>query len=652
MTERTKRILLIDSDPAAAQRAAGLLAAARDVRFVVERSATLTDGLVRLAERGTDAVLLELDLVDSQGLETLDELHQTAPDVPIVVLSHLEEEDVGMEAARRGAQDYLVKDRIDARSLKRAVCYALERVRAEQTSKLLATAVEASMLLATAVEQGAEAIMITDTAGAIQYVNPSFERITGYLRDEVVGQNPRVLRSGKHDDAFYRSMWRTLARGDVWTGSFINRRRDGSLYTQEATISPVRDSGGEIVNYVCAGRDVTRERDLEEQLRQSQKMEAVGQLAGGIAHDFNNLLTAIMGNSELLLGNMERDDTRRADVEEIRHAGARATALTRQLLAFSRRQVLEPAILDLNSVVENVSKMLQRLIGEQIELITTLEPDLGQVNADPGQIEQVVLNLALNARDAMPDGGTLLIETANSELDEEYGGTDVRVAPGPYVMIAVSDSGQGMDELTRSRIFEPFFTTKESGKGTGLGLSTVYGIVKQSNGYIWVYSEPSQGTTFKIYLPRSEEAEAASQPHPAQAVERVHGGGETALLVEDDDGVRAVVRRTLESGGYVVLEARTVEDALRLAEKHPGVIDFLITDLVMPELSGRELAALVARRRPSIRVLFMSGYSDSAVLGRGMLTADMEFLAKPFTQDRLLDKVRRVLEAPGPDSFS
>jgi nitrogen-specific signal transduction histidine kinase/ActR/RegA family two-component response regulator len=395
---------------------------------------------------------------------------------------------------------------------------------------------------------------------------------------------------------------------------------------------------------------VTRERELEEQLRQSQKMEAVGQLAGGIAHDFNNLLTAIMGNSELLLAKIDEDDPRRADIEEIRHAGARAARLTRQLLAFSRRQVMEPAILDLNSVVENVSKMIQRLIGEQIELLTNLDGDLGQVVTDPGQIEQVILNLAVNARDAMPEGGKLLIETANADFDVEYLNRHARVEPGLYVMVAVSDTGRGMDEETRSRIFEPFFTTKESGKGTGLGLSTVYGIVKQSNGYIWVYSEPGRGTTFKIYLPRAERAELVESPEIA-AVEHVPRGGETALLVEDDDGVRAVVRRTLQSGGYVVLEARNAGQAVRLAREYDGPIDFLVTDLIMPDMSGRELAKRVAAYRPLVRVLYMSGYSDNAVLGQGMLTPEMEFLAKPFSQDSLLQKVRRILETPGPESI-
>ncbi|UCF20552.1 MAG: response regulator [Gemmatimonadota bacterium] len=650
MADRLKTVLLVDSDSAERHRIGELLQAARGVTFLADQADSLAGAIERLQDGGIDAVLLELDLKDSRGLDTLERLQHSAPDIPIVVLSHIAEDVLGMEAARRGAQDYLDKSSVDAHALKRAVCYSIERLRAEHASQLLATAMEASMLLATAVEQSAEAILITDTNGVIQYVNPSFSRITGYSQEEAVGETPRLVRSGRHDDPFYGQLWQTLLRGDVWSGNFINRRKDGTLYRQEATISPVRDSSGKIVNFVLAGRDVTREIELEEQLRQSQKMEAVGQLAGGIAHDFNNLLTAIMGNAELLLANLNEDDPRRGDLDEIRHAGARAARLTRQLLAFSRRQVMEPVILGLNEVVDNVSNLIQRLIGEPIELVTKLDEGLVQVLADPGQIEQVVLNLAVNARDAMPEGGRLLIETANVDLDEEYLGTHARVTPGSYVMLAISDTGVGMDEETRSRIFEPFFTTKASGKGTGLGLSTVYGIIKQSNGYIWVYSEPGRGTTFKIYLPQFGGKEPVERPGLRDMEGEVAVGGETALLVEDDDGVRAVVRRTLQSSGYTVLEARNAAQAERMAREHDGPIDFLVTDLVMPDMSGRELASRIAAYRPLLRVLYMSGYSDNAVLGEGMLTPEMEFLAKPFSQDKLLQKVRRILETPGSDT--
>jgi two-component system cell cycle sensor histidine kinase/response regulator CckA len=314
---------------------------------------------------------------------------------------------------------------------------------------------------------------------------------------------------------------------------------------------------------------------------------------------------------------------------------------------------MEPVMLDLNSVVESVAKMIERLIGEQVELTTSLDPELGQVHIDPGQIEHVIINLAVNARDAMPDGGRLLIETANAELDEAYVSSHTPVQAGSYVMLAISDTGVGMDEATCARVFEPFFTTKESGKGTGLGLSTVYGIIKQSNGYIWVYSEPGQGTTFKIYLPRVEELEPVERPRARRAADRApleRNGKETGLVVEDDDAVRTVVRRTLEGSGYTVVEARDVGEATQLASEYEGPIDFLITDLIMPEMSGRDLARRVAELRPDVRVLYMSGYSDHTVLRQGMLSPDMEFLAKPFTRESLLDKVREILDAPEPGS--
>src|SRR5437867_2941313 len=364
-------------------------------------------------------------------------------------------------------------------------------------------------------------------------------------------------------------------------------------------------------------RDVTARRQLEEQLRQAQKMEAVGQLAGGIAHDFNNLLTAILGCTQLLLHATPPEDQRREDVEEIKNAGLRAAELTRQLLAFSRRQVLAPKVLDVNAIVANMDKMLRRLLGEDVALVTHLAADLGPVSADPGQLEQVLLNLAVNARDAMPQGGRLTIETANILLTEEYAERHHRLPPGPYVLLAVSDTGVGMDEITQKHLFEPFFTTKEVGKGTGLGLATVYGIVKQSGGYIWVYSEPGRGTTLKVYLPR---VPGAAEPLPV-AVEspELRRGTETVLLVEDAAPVRSLARKGLESYGYQVREAADGPAALELCARHPRGIDILVTDVVMPGMSGRELAERLAPARSGMRVLYTSGYTDDAMVHQGVL---------------------------------
>ena len=385
-------------------------------------------------------------------------------------------------------------------------------------------------------------------------------------------------------------------------------------------------------------------RRSEQQLRQAQKMEVVGKLAGGIAHDFNNLLTVITGYSEILLSNMSEADPIRRELNAIKQAGEKAGALTRQLLAFSRRQMLQPKVIDLNAVVNNLGQMLRRLVGEDIDLVAVLDKKLWRLKADPGQIEQVLMNLVVNARDAMPKGGKLTIETANVELDENYARQHVTVKSGQYVMLAVSDTGCGMDAETQSHLFEPFFTTKEHGKGTGLGLSTVYGIIKQSGGTVWVYSEPGQGATFKIYLPRLEEDGEMIESSAILTPKR--RGSETVLLVEDEEIVRTLVRTILTDNSYIVLEAQNGREAIRICEEFTGQIHILMTDIVMPEMSGRELAERLAISRPHVKVLYTSGYTDDAVVRHGVLAADTAFLQKPFTPDVLLNKMREVLEAP------
>jgi PAS domain S-box-containing protein len=497
--------------------------------------------------------------------------------------------------------------------------------------------------LATAVEQSAEAIVITDPEGTIQYANPAFERITGYGREEVVGRTPRILKSGKHGEEFYRELWSAIKRGDTWAGTFINKRKDGTLYEEEAIISPVRDSSGALMNFVAVKRDVTEERRMEERIRLGQKLEAVGRLAGGIAHDFNNLLTAITGYSELVLNRIPGDDPIRRHIQEIQNVSGRAAGLTRQLLAFSRKQVLQPSVIDLNAVVADIDRMLRRIIGEDIDLYTVLDPGLGRAKADKGQIEQVIMNLAVNARDAMPAGGKLTIETSNAVLDEVYARAHVSVRPGDYVMLALSDTGSGMDPETMSHIFEPFFTTKERGKGTGLGLSTVYGIVKQSGGNIWVYSEQGRGTTFKVYLPRVEEEAAA--PSPVAVSPNRSLGSETILLVEDEEAVRTLVQEILERYGYMVLPARDGHGALLVGERHAGKIHLMLCDVVMPGMSGVELSRKIGNTRPEMKILYMSGYTDNAIVHHGVLDPGTAFIEKPFTPDALARKVRAVLDS-------
>jgi nitrogen-specific signal transduction histidine kinase/CheY-like chemotaxis protein len=400
--------------------------------------------------------------------------------------------------------------------------------------------------------------------------------------------------------------------------------------------------GSQIGQFIQRKRVEQALSDSEEQLRQSQKLEAIGQLAGGVAHDFNNLLTVIGGYSSILLNKLDQDSSFRVSVEEIKKASDRASGLTRQLLAFSRKQILQPKILDLNIVVSELDKMVRRLIGEDIDLLAITDPHLGNVKADPGQIEQVLLNLIVNARDAMPAGGKLTIETANAFLSADYAHSHAALV-GPHVMLAVSDTGCGMDAELQKHVFEPFFTTKVTGKGTGLGLATVYGIVKQSDGHIWLHSEPGKGTSFKIYLPCVDEvvgdqANAAGMPLVAK-------GSETLLLVEDEDQVRRIVQEILEQQGYDVLTAANGEEALRLAEVHGSKIHLLLTDLVMPQMSGRELAEELTTLQPKLKVLYMSGYTDDAIVRHGLLDASLSFIQKPFDVATAARKVREVLDS-------
>jgi PAS domain S-box-containing protein len=493
------------------------------------------------------------------------------------------------------------------------------------------------------IENASDIITILDHGGIIRYESPSVERLLGYKPEELIGRN--VFEFAHEDDlpkvvkAFTEEFDNPDATRSV---EFRFRHKDESWCVFEAICKPLLDDSG-VAGVVVNSRDISERRQLEEQLRQSQKMEAVGRLAGGVAHDFNNLLTAISGYSELMLRRLRHGDPLRHNAEEINKAGSRAASLTSQLLAFSRKQVLQPKVLDLNMVVADMDKMLRRLIGENIELVTMLEPELWSIKADPGQIQQVILNLAVNARDAMPEVGRLTIETANIELDGENARWNVGVHPGRYVMLAVNDTGCGMDTQTRERVFEPFFTTKDVGKGTGLGLSTVYGIVKQSGGYIWVYSEPEKGTTFKIYLPCIEEmADAAPARHDAVEMPQ---GMETVLLVEDEALVRRLAARVLREQGYTVIEAADGEEALRVAQSHAEMeIHLLLTDVVMPRMSGREVAEHLLRMRPRIRVLYTSGYTENSIVHHGVMEDGVAFLQKPFKPDALARKVREVLD--------
>jgi len=494
----------------------------------------------------------------------------------------------------------------------------------------------------TLVEGVRDIIFALSPEGTIASLNPAFETITGWRREQWVGQ-PFERLVHPEDLPLALELLGRVVRGELRPASqFRVRTAKGDYRVGEFSATPQLHEG-RLVGILGIGRDVTERVQLEQQLRQAQKMEAVGRLAGGIAHDFNNILTAITGYADLLLEDLAATDPRRQDADEIHKAADRAAGLTRQLLAFSRQQVLQPTVLEVNKLVADLEKMLRRLLGEDVELSTRLAPTTGRVKADPGQLEQVIMNLAVNARDAMPNGGKLTLETGNVNLDEAYAADHYPARAGPFVMLAVSDTGIGMSEETQAHMFEPFFTTKEKGKGTGLGLATVYGIIKQSGGFIWVYSEVGHGTTFKLYLPRVEElAERASAP--AQAPARPVRGTETVLVVEDEAPVRNVARQVLERHGYTVLEAPSAEAALDLATRYTGTIHLLLTDVVMPGLNGRELASRLADLRPDARVIFMSGYTDDAVTRHGVLEPGSAYVQKPFTPDAIARRVREVLD--------
>jgi len=498
--------------------------------------------------------------------------------------------------------------------------------------------------LAAAIEQSAETIMITDAEGIIIYTNPAFEKTTGYTREEALGQNPRILQSGKQDTPFYQQMWAMLTEGKVWRGRMVNKRKAGTLYEEDATISPVRDAAGAVVNYVAVKRDITHEVKLENQLRQAQKMEAVGILAGGVAHDFNNQLMGIMGFTDLCRDQIEVGHPIRDWLDEIMASAQRSAEITRQLMAFARKQPIAPKVLDLNDAVARMLKLLRRLIGEGIDLSWQPCANLHPVKMDPSQIDQIVTNLCVNARDALAGirPGELTLKTENIVLDDTFCVRHPEALPGAYVSLSVRDNGCGMDEETLARVFEPFFTTKGLGKGTGLGMATVYGIVKQNNGFVYAISEVGKGSTFTVYLP------AVAEP-PETVVagkgEVPRGRGETILLVEDEESLRRPCEMFLEKSGYQVLSAASPEEARQLAEEHPGEIRLLLTDVVMPGMDGVQLAKLLSAEMPALKVVFMSGYTADVIVEHGVVDEDVQFLSKPFSRDTLACKMREVLDA-------
>ena len=496
--------------------------------------------------------------------------------------------------------------------------------------------------MAQAVEQSPAVVVITDLEGHIEYVNPRFTDLTGYTFDEVKGKNPRILKSGLTSQDEYARLWKTIRSGGRWSGVFHQRRKDGSTYEERASIQPMLDSNGRAIRFLKVAEDISERSSLEQQLRQAQKMEAVGRLAGGIAHDFNNLLTAILGFTELALHGLPTQDPLRGDLQQVLAAGEHAVQLTRQLLAFSRQKSVKPEYIDVAAAVTAAEPMLRRLLGEDVSLQMTATDTTCVAVAEPGQVEQIVVNLVVNARDAMPSGGTVRVSVTPVAIDDTVASTRVDLVPGPYVRIEVTDTGHGMDDVTMARVFEPFFTTKPVGKGTGLGLATVYGIVRQANGAVDVTSAPGAGATFRIWLPLVNEHPAALNAPPERLESGIHSGA--ILVVDDDNAVCQFASRVLQRAGYEVVCASSPGEALLIAEQQGDRLDLLLADVVMPHMNGRELARRIGQARPHIKVVYMSGYTDDVLLGNALGESELRLVRKPFKADALVRAISAELQ--------
>ena len=632
------RILLLEDVPADAALIQRELTKAGLV-FVSQQVDTRVAFEEALRIFAPDVILSDHGLPNFDGAAALQLVKERFPALPVILVTGSLNEETAVEFMKAGAADYVLKDHLTR--LPQAIKRALRESRLREERELAVAALRASEEQYRALfENTPYPMWVFDLeTHRLLAVNGAAIAHYGYRREEFLALKIEDLRAPEDIPALEQHL-ATKEAGYHTTGPWRHRKKDGTLIE-------VQTSGHEIT---FAGRraelvvidDVTERKRLEEQFRQAQKMEAVGRLAAGVAHDFNNLLTAILGTTDLMIEDLPADDPDREGLLDIRGAAERAAVLTRQLLTFSRQQVVSPRMLRLNELITDLVKLLRRLLGEDVTIASALAPDCGAVKADPGQLEQVLVNLAVNARDAMPNGGRLTIETRNVDLDADYPTERVMIPAGRYVMLAVTDNGTGMDAQTNARIFEPFFTTKPVGKGTGLGLATVYGVVQQTGGYIWLYSELGHGTSFKIYLPRVD----ADGPQPAEEEQRASAldGSETVLVAEDEEAVRLIIAKALEARGYRVLSARDGSEALELAAGHGG-IDLLVTDVVMPDMNGRELSRCLTEARPNLRTLYLSGYTDDAMLHRGVLQEGVAFLQKPFSLGALARKVRDVIEA-------
>jgi len=634
-----------------------------DKGYKIRPASSGTLALISARSTPPDLILLDIKMPDMDGYEVCRRLKadQKTSHIPVLFISALSEVADKIKGFNLGAVDYIIKPFQHEEVLARVHTHVslsrlqqqLENLVEERTAELTRTIgqldneIKERKLVEKersrffeATRQAAESIVITDTTGNIQFVNPAFAKMTGYDCQEVLGKNPRVLQSGKHDKRFYKEMWQTLVKKKTWKGEFTNKKKDGTLFIEKATISPVIDDQGKIINYIAVKHDITEQRALEDQLRHAQKMETVGRLAGGVAHDFNNMLSVILGTTQIIMMRNNLEDETVSGLKQIQEAAKRSADITRQLLAFSRKQVIDPKVVSLNPLVQDITKMLGRLLGEDIDILFFPDNDISNINVDPGQLHQLIANLCINARDAMPDGGKLTIETADVHFDETYCSVHAGFVPGDFVMLAISDNGTGIDKEIMSHIFEPFFTTKEEGKGTGLGLASVYGAVKHNKGFINVYSEPGQGTTFKLYFPASTEKDETLVETGSEVKSMVPVD---ILLVEDNVMVRDLTRAMLETLGHTVCVAETPKKALAICAGEEKNFDLLLSDVVMPHMSGKELKQSIEELQPNIKTLFMSGYTANVIAHHGILDEGVYFLQKPFSIRGLAQKIREAV---------
>jgi len=607
----------------------------------LDHAHSLDEAKTMLQHHAYGLVLFEHEAGDAEAVRLLGEFLHVGVSLPFILLTEGADEKTVAEIIEGGTWNCLTRSQLDGATLIRTIRSTLALHSMQQGQQ---AAEEKLRKLSRAVEQSADTVMVTDRGGIIEYVNPAFEALTGFTSTEACGRTPRILKSGEQGPEFYQAMWKTVLEGNVFRGILANRKKSGELYYVEENICPVRDAEGRITHFISNGRDLTERIRLEGQLLQAQKMDAVGRLAGGVAHDFNNLLTIITSYAELALDGVPRPSPVEAKLSEILLAARRAAELTRQLLAFSRKQPQALRVADLNQVIADIAKTLPRLIGEDIEFSFSRGAGLGRVRVDPVQVEQILMNLAANARDAMPEGGHFSIETSAVMLDEAYADQKNALIPvGHYALITITDDGPGIPPQHLAHIFEPFFTTKPPGEGTGLGLATVYGIVKQNRGFVWAYSEHQMGTVFKIYLPCVGEQHRADEVEPAR-MEAVARGSETILLVEDEAAVRRAAAEFLHQQGYTVLEAKDGLDALELARKHSATIHLVVTDVVMPNMSGGQLATELANLRPETLLLFVSGYAGKTILDHKVIDLETNFVQKPYTLKQLSGKIRAALD--------